>query len=59
MMINFLSGTMIIKSGSPRKYKLRINFCPLYGIHQDGRIGVFLRTRKNRQKSCGSNKWLF
>ena len=56
MMINFLSGTMIIKSGSPRKYKLRINFCPLSGIHQDGRIGVFLRIRKNRQKSCGSNK---
>ena len=47
------------KKGRPRRHKFRKNFCPLLGVHQDGGIGVFQKTRKKRQKNCGSNKELF
>ena len=59
MKISFLSGTMLIKNGRLRGHKLRKNFCPLPGIHQDGGIGVCLMTRKKGQKNSGSNRQLF
>ena len=33
MMINFLSGIMVIKNGRPRKHKLKKSYCLLPGIH--------------------------
>ena len=47
------------KNGRPWRHKFRKNFCLLLGVHQDGLIGVFQKTRKKRQKNCGSNKELF
>ena len=32
------------------------NECVLLGIHQGGGIGLFLKTRKNRQKNCVNNR---
>ena len=46
------------KNGTLKKQKLRKNFCLLPGIHHAGGIGVFLKTRKNRQKNCGSSDHL-
>ena len=52
MKINVLSGTMVIKNGRLRRHKLRKNFCPLLGIHQDGGIGA---CQKKIHKSCGDS----
>ena len=53
MMMSLMNGTMAIKNARPKKHKLRKNFCPLPGIHEDGGLGVLPRTRKMRQKNCG------
>ena len=48
MMMSLMNGTMAIKNARPKKHKLRKNFCPLPGIHEDGGLGVLPRTRKMR-----------
>ena len=53
MIIGLLSGMMVIKNGRSRKPKLRENFCPVPGTHQDGGISVCQKMRKKRQKNCG------
>ena len=50
IMINLLSGMKAMKNVRHRKQKLRKNFCPLPGILIVQWIGVFLKTRKKRQK---------
>ena len=50
MTMRLLSSMMVTKNGRPRRQKLRKDFCLLRGIHQDGGIGVFLKTRKTDRK---------
>ena len=50
IMMRSLGATMVIKNARPRRQKLTKIFCPLLGIHQDGRIGTC-----QRQKNGGSN----
>ena len=38
IMMRSLRATKVIKNARPRRQKLTKNFCPLLGIHQDGRI---------------------
>ena len=57
--INFLSGTMAIKNGRPRRQKLKKGFCVLLGIHQGGGIGACQKMKKGIQKHCGHKYGLF
>ena len=50
IMMRSLRATKVIKNARPRRQKLTKNFCPLLGIHQDGRIGAC-----QRQKNRGNN----
>ena len=49
-----LNGMIVIKNGRRRKQILRKSFYLLLGIHQDIGIGACQKTRKKRQKNCGS-----
>ena len=53
MIIGLLSGAMVIKNAKPKKPQYKKSSYTLLGIHQDGGIFVFLKTRKERQKNCG------
>ena len=59
MMMSLSSGTKVIKNARPRKHKLKRNSYPLPGIPQDGGIGVFQKTKKQKQKNCGNKQDLF
>ena len=56
MIMNLLTGTMVIKKCKTQKAKTKEELMPIACTHQVEGIGVFLRIRKNRQKNCG---WLF
>ena len=53
MMMNLLSGMMVIKNERLRKQRLRKNFCLLPGIYQDIEIGVCQKMKKKKQKNYG------
>ena len=55
MMMSLLSGTKAIKNERLRKQRLKKNSSQILDTHQDDGIGVYQRTRKKRQKNCGSN----
>ena len=57
--ISVLNSTMVSKFAKLKKPQFKKNFYPLLCIHQDGGTGVFLKTRKKRQKNYGGNTWLF
>ena len=59
MMINLLSGTMVINNGRLKKRKLKKSSCGSLGNHQDGGIGAFLKTKKEKQKNCGNKHETF
>ena len=43
------------KKCKTQKAQIKEGFCPLLAIHHAGEIGACQKTRKNRQKKCGSN----
>ena len=52
MTMRLLGGRKAIKNARPKKQNQKKNIYLLFGIHQDGGIGVFLKTRKKNQKVC-------
>ena len=51
--MDLLNGMMVIKNKGPRKQKQKKSSCPLFAIHQDVGIGVFLMMKKKEMRTLG------